>query len=75
VFGFLPGEVALVYTGTRTDTTQQTNICLEIHRQTCLSGLLPTEILPFQNLLTVGMWTSHVMHVWWWYRRIFDDGQ
>jgi len=45
------------YTGARTDTTQQTNICLGIHRQTrvatfnptCLSRLIATATILSQN--------------------------
>ena len=50
------------YTGSTTDTTQQTNICLGIHRltyvatfnPTCPSRLLPTKGLLFLNVLIVG---------------------
>ena len=50
------------YFGARTDTTQQTNICLGIHRQicvatfnpTCLSRLLATKGLLVLRLLIVG---------------------
>jgi hypothetical protein len=49
-------------TGARTDITQQTNICLDIHlqtsvapfNQTCLSRLLPAKRLSFLSLLIVG---------------------
>jgi len=45
------------YTGARTDTTEQTNICLGIHRQTrvvtfnptCLSRLIATAAVLPQN--------------------------
>jgi len=50
-----------VYIAARTDTTQQTNICLGLHLQicvatfnlTCLSRLLPTKGLIFLSLLVV----------------------
>ena len=61
------------YIGARTDTTEQTNICLGIHRQTrvatfnptCLSILLATHGLLVLSLLFVMMWTVQGVRVWW----------
>ena len=62
------------YIGARTNTTEQTSICLNIHRQTrvatfnptCLTRLIATKALLLLSLLIVMMWTVHDVRVWWW---------
>jgi hypothetical protein len=46
------------YVGSTTDTTQQTNICLGIHRRTCVATfnpICPSRLLPTKGLLSLSL--------------------
>jgi hypothetical protein len=70
------------YTVVTTNTTQQTDICMDKPRQTrvvtenptCLFRLLPIKGLIILSLLTAGEVDIIRERVWWWMRPAFVDG-
>jgi hypothetical protein len=77
-----PAPLGCDYIGARTDTTQQTNICLDRHlqtrvsafNQTCLPRLVPTKLFSTLSLLIVGE-TLHDVWCQMITGTMFADGQ